>query len=217
MMKTITRADVAEILYQEVGLSRKDSGEILDMVLEEIVNELAAGSDVKLSSFGTFALRDKKPRIGRNPKTGVEAEISSRRVISFKPSQTMRKAVNKKSKAAFRTIAEVAEELGVGTHVLRFWETKFSQLKPMKRNGGRRYYRPDDVELLKCIKNLLYVKRLTIEGAQKEIRSTGVKALIGETIQDDFFAAETDERSVLDKTVAELHEIRDELQEALGK
>ena len=91
-----------------------------------------------------------------------------------------------KSKAAFRTIAEVAEELGVGTHVLRFWETKFSQLKPMKRNGGRRYYRPDDVELLKCIKNLL-------------------------------FAAETDERSVLDKTVAELHEIRDELQEALGK
>ncbi|OLA82737.1 MAG: hypothetical protein BHW58_00455 [Azospirillum sp. 51_20] len=122
-----------------------------------------------------------------------------------------------KSKAAFRTIAEVAEELGVGTHVLRFWETKFSQLKPMKRNGGRRYYRPDDVELLKCIKNLLYVKRLTIEGAQKEIRSTGVKALIGETIQDDFFAAETDERSVLDKTVAELHEIRDELQEALGK
>ena len=122
-----------------------------------------------------------------------------------------------KSKAAFRTIAEVAEELGVGTHVLRFWETKFSQLKPMKRNGGRRYYRPDDVELLKCIKNLLYVKRLTIEGAQKEIRSTGVKALIGETIQDDFFAAETDERSVLDKTVAELHEIRDEWQEALGK
>ena len=122
-----------------------------------------------------------------------------------------------KSKAAFRTIAVVAEELGVGTHVLRFWETKFSQLKPMKRNGGRRYYRPDDVELLKCIKNLLYVKRLTIEGAQKEIRSTGVKALIGETIQDDFFAAETDERSVLDKTVAELHEIRDELQEALGK
>ena len=81
----------------------------------------------------------------------------------------------------------------------------------------RRYSRPDDVELLKCIKNLLYVKRLTIEGAQKEIRSTGVKALIGETIQDDFFAAETDERSVLDKTVAELHEIRDELQEALGK
>ena len=223
MMKTITRADVAEILYQEVGLSRKDSGEILDMVLEEIVNELAAGSDVKLSSFGTFALRDKKPRIGRNPnrcRSGNFFAPGHFLQTLANNAQSRQQEINmvvNKSKAAFRTIAEVAEELGVGTHVLRFWETKFSQLKPMKRNGGRRYYRPDDVELLKCIKNLLYVKRLTIEGAQKEIRSTGVKALIGETIQDDFFAAETDERSVLDKTVAELHEIRDELQEALGK
>ncbi len=95
-MKTITRADIAETLYQEVGLTRKDSGEILDMVLTEIIEDLAAGNDVKLSSFGTFALRDKKPRIGRNPKTGVEAEISSRRVISFKPSQAMRKAINHK-------------------------------------------------------------------------------------------------------------------------
>lgn len=94
-MKTITRADIAEVIYQEVGLSRKDSGEILDMVLDEIAKELAEGNSVKLSSFGTFALRHKKPRIGRNPKTGVEAEISSRRVISFKPSQTMRFAVNK--------------------------------------------------------------------------------------------------------------------------
>ena len=95
-MRTITRADVAETLYKEIGLSRKDSSDILDMVLGEIVSELASGNDVKLSSFGTFALRDKKPRIGRNPKTGVEAEISSRRVISFKPSQSMRKAVNGK-------------------------------------------------------------------------------------------------------------------------
>ena len=68
MMKTITRADVAETLYQEVGLSRKDSGEILDMVLEEIVNELAAGNDVKLSSFGTFALRDKNRGSAAIPK-----------------------------------------------------------------------------------------------------------------------------------------------------
>lgn len=94
-MKTVTRADIAELLYQEVGLSRKDSGEILDMVLDEISSELAKGNSVKLSSFGTFALRNKKPRVGRNPKTGVEAEISSRRVISFKPSQTMRMSVNK--------------------------------------------------------------------------------------------------------------------------
>lgn len=93
-MKTITRADVAETIYEEIGLSRKDSTDILDMILDEIVQGLAGGEDVKLSSFGTFSLRDKKARAGRNPKTGVEAVISSRRVISFKPSQTMRKVIN---------------------------------------------------------------------------------------------------------------------------
>lgn len=93
-MKTITRADVAETIYEEIGLSRKDSTDILDMVLDEVVQELKSGNDVKLSSFGTFSLRDKKARAGRNPKTGIEAEISSRRVISFKPSQTMRKIIN---------------------------------------------------------------------------------------------------------------------------
>ena len=93
-MKTITRADVAETIYEEIGLSRKDSNDILDMILDEIVKELSAGNDVKLSSFGTFSLRDKKERSGRNPKTGVEAVICKRRVISFKPSQTMRKQIN---------------------------------------------------------------------------------------------------------------------------
>ena len=93
-MKTITRQDVAEAIYTEIGLSRKDSNDILDMIVDEVVNELGRGQDVKLSSFGTFSLRDKKYRIGRNPKTGVEAVISSRRVISFKPSQIMRKAIN---------------------------------------------------------------------------------------------------------------------------
>lgn len=93
-MKTITRADVAETIYEEIGLSRKDSNDILDMILDEITQELVCGHDVKLSSFGTFSLRDKKAREGRNPKTGVEAVITPRRVISFKPSQTMRKVIN---------------------------------------------------------------------------------------------------------------------------
>ena len=93
-MKTVTRLDVAEAIYTEVGLSRKDSNEILDMIVDEIVAELSRGNDVKLSSFGTFSLRDKNARTGRNPKTGVEAVISSRRVISFKPSQAMRKTIN---------------------------------------------------------------------------------------------------------------------------
>ena len=93
-MKTITRADVAEAIYEEIGLSRKDSNDILHMIHDEMTNELVKGNDVKLSSFGTFALRNKKARAGRNPKTGVEAVISPRRVISFKPSQTMRKIIN---------------------------------------------------------------------------------------------------------------------------
>ena len=93
-MKTITRADVAETIYEEIGLSRKDSNDILDVILDEITQELVKGNDVKLSSFGTFSLRDKKQRTGRNPKTGVDAVITPRRVISFKPSQLMRKQIN---------------------------------------------------------------------------------------------------------------------------
>jgi DNA-binding transcriptional MerR regulator len=93
-----------------------------------------------------------------------------------------------KSKSAFKTIAEVADELGVATHVLRFWETKFSQIKPMKTSGGRRYYRPDDVEIIKLIKNLLYQNRYTIEGAQQLIKTRGLKALLGdEEILKDLF------------------------------
>lgn len=92
-----------------------------------------------------------------------------------------------KSKSAFRTIAEVAEELGVATHVLRFWETKFSQIKPMKASGGRRYYRPDDVEIVKIIKSCLYEKRYTIEGVQKLLKDKGLKAILGGKIQKDFF------------------------------
>ncbi|MBP5214976.1 MAG: MerR family transcriptional regulator [Alphaproteobacteria bacterium] len=93
-----------------------------------------------------------------------------------------------KSKSAFKTIAEVAEEMGVATHVLRFWETKFPQIKPMKASGGRRYYRPDDVEVLKLIQNLLYRKRYTIEGAQQYIKEKGLKNLLEQgEIQKDFF------------------------------
>lgn len=94
-MKTITRSDIADKIYEEIGISRKDSGDILDLMIEEITDELVSGNDVKLSSFGSLLLRRKNPRVGRNPKTGIEAEISARTVISFKPSQLLRKAVNK--------------------------------------------------------------------------------------------------------------------------
>lgn len=129
-----------------------------------------------------------------------------------------------KSKAAFRTIAEVAEELGVATHVLRFWETKFPQIKPMKRSGGRRYYRPDDVELVKRIRDFLYEKRYTIEGVQKLFKEKGVKAILGEEIQKDFFeeAAESVElneqgRELILNLRNELKSMADELGAALAK
>ncbi len=80
-----------------------------------------------------------------------------------------------KAVEAFRTISEVAEELDVPKHVLRFWEGKFPQIKPMKRGGGRRYYRPDDVVLLKGIRRLLYDEGYTIKGVQKVIRDSGLE------------------------------------------
>jgi len=85
-----------------------------------------------------------------------------------------------KSDAAFRTISEVADDLDVPQHVLRFWETKFTQVKPLKRGGGRRYYRPEDIVLLKRIRALLYTDGMTIRGVQKMLRESGAKGLTGE-------------------------------------
>jgi DNA-binding transcriptional MerR regulator len=78
-----------------------------------------------------------------------------------------------KSPDAFRTISEVAEEMDLPQHVLRFWETRFPQVKPLKRGGGRRYYRPDDVDLLRAVKRLLYGEGYTIKGVQKLLREQG--------------------------------------------
>src|SRR5690349_16705668 len=79
----------------------------------------------------------------------------------------------KKAPTAFRTISEVADELHIPQHVLRFWETKFSQVKPLKRGGGRRYYRPDDIALLRRISDLLYIQGYTIKGVQRLLREGG--------------------------------------------
>jgi len=80
-----------------------------------------------------------------------------------------------KSPTAFRTISEVSDELNVPAHVLRFWETKFGQVRPMKRGGGRRYYRPEDIDLLRRIRSLLYDEGYTIKGVQKLLREGGVR------------------------------------------
>ena len=88
-----------------------------------------------------------------------------------------------KSPDAFRTISEVAEDLDIPQHVLRFWETRFGQIRPLKRGGGRRYYRPDDVDLLKGIRHLLYSEGYTIKGVQRILKEDGPKAVqaIGRT------------------------------------
>jgi len=83
-----------------------------------------------------------------------------------------------KSADAFRTIREVAEDLDLPQHVLRFWETRFPQIKPMKRGGGRRYYRPDDIDLLRGIRYLLYVKGYTIKGVQKILKENSNRFVI---------------------------------------
>jgi integration host factor subunit alpha len=87
---TLTRADLAEALHREVGLSRSDSADIVEQILACMCGALSDGENVKISGFGTFVLRDKGERIGRNPKTGVEVPIAPRRVLTFRASQMMR-------------------------------------------------------------------------------------------------------------------------------
>lgn len=83
--------------------------------------------------------------------------------------------MTEKSKNAFRTISEVSDALDVPAHVLRFWESKFNQIKPVKRGGGRRYYRPNDIDLIRGIRDLLYTEGLTIKGVQKVLREKGIR------------------------------------------
>lgn len=91
---TVTRADLTEAVYREIGLSRTESAELVESVIDNIVDALLKGEQVKLAGFGTFSLRDKNERMGRNPKTGKAVPISPRRVLAFKPSQIMRDRIN---------------------------------------------------------------------------------------------------------------------------
>ena len=97
--------------------------------------------------------------------------------------------MDSKSPEAFRTISEVSKDLSLPQHVLRFWETKFVQIRPIKRGGGRRYYRPEDVRLLQGIKSLLYNDGYTIRGVQKVIKENGTKQLIELNSQKSFTAS----------------------------
>ena len=92
--RTVTRAELSEAVYQRIGLSRSESAALVELVLNEISESLSVGKSVKLSSFGSFLVRDKGQRVGRNPKTGVEVPIEPRRVMVFKPSNIMKARVN---------------------------------------------------------------------------------------------------------------------------
>jgi len=131
---------------------------------------------------------------------------------------------NRKSPTAFRTISEVSEELDVPQHVLRFWETKFAQVRPMKRGGGRRYYRPEDVRMLQRIRELLYRDGYTIKGVQRLFREEGLKAVVTEkagSLRPETAAAapaaaggnsgglSAAQRAAVEDVVGELVELRD--------
>jgi integration host factor subunit alpha len=90
---TLTRADLAESLHRQIGLSRAESSNLVESILSHIKNALQKGENVKISGFGSFLLRDKGERVGRNPKTGVEVAIAPRRVLTFRASQTMRERI----------------------------------------------------------------------------------------------------------------------------
>ena len=112
----------------------------------------------------------------------------------------------KKAPNAFRTISEVADELHIPQHVLRFWETRFPQVKPMKRGGGRRYYRPDDIALLRRIADLLYTQGYTIKGVQRLLREGGGR------LSEDIPPAPDDERAAAEAEQGEMrHDAADRL------
>ena len=136
-----------------------------------------------------------------------------------------------KSPDAFRTISEVAEDLDLPQHVLRFWETRFSQIRPLKRGGGRRYYRPDDVDLLKGIRHLLYGEGYTIKGVQRILKSEGVRFVQGvgrgeetvtapppempaESVEETLAPAAPPEPVLPAAAIQRLHGALDELREA---
>lgn len=130
-----------------------------------------------------------------------------------------------KAPGAFRTISEVADDLSVPQHVLRFWESKFSQVRPLKRGGGRRYYRPEDVTLLRQIRRLLYDEGYKIRGVQKVLREGGRRVApdggpeaAGKEAggADANGALDRDQRQQLNKALEELNDIRDTLRQAGG-
>ena len=181
----MTRADLATSLHREIGLSRADSATMVEQVLGHDVRRLAEGENVKISGFGTFVLRDKGERVGRNPKTGIEVPIAPRRVLTFRASQMLRDriaeaelttAVDEIATQRSARLVRFRTRLGVAQHVLRYWETRFPQLQPDPARGQpallparRRGARPR-------IHALLSRDGYTVKGVQKLLATKGAVA-----------------------------------------
>ena len=148
----LTKAEMAERLYEEVGLNKREAKEFVDAFFDALREALEGGRQVKLSGFGNFDLRDKRQRPGRNPKTGEEIPITARTVVT-----------------RYFTIGEVSDLCAVKPHVLRYWEQEFPQLNPVKRRGNRRYYQRQDVLMIRQIRALLYDQGFTIGGARQRL------------------------------------------------
>ena len=133
----------------------------------------------------------------------------SKAVLMDAPPDDAAARLARKSATAYRTISEVAEELGVPQHVLRFWETRFQQIKPLKRGGGRRYYRPEDVDMLRRIRSLLYEAGYTIKGVQRLLREGGLKHEVSAEPVEEPVSLEGEGRRVgLERLRDDLEEIR---------
>lgn len=92
---TLTKADIVEAIYEKIGFSKKESADLLELIFDTIKETLEKGEKIKISGFGNFVVRSKKPRVGRNPQTGQEIEISARKVLTFRPSQVLKTALNR--------------------------------------------------------------------------------------------------------------------------
>ena len=179
MRINLTKKDLVNTVYMQIGFSKQISENLIEEFFSLIVLTLKNKRSVKISKFGTFSIRSKKSRIGRNPKTKESKVISERDVVLFKPSKEFKEFINQKKDeqiaGSYKTISEVVKILGLKskkgeslpTHTIRFWEKKFKQIKPKIFNNNRRYYDQKNIELLKKIHFLLKEQGMTINGAKK--------------------------------------------------
>ena len=180
---TLTRADLADIVHRKLGLSRAESAELVERVLHHMCHALSEGperEDLRLRQLHPArqgrARRPQSQDRRRSADRAAPGDDLPRQPDHARPDRELGECDGDRPKRhpdAFRTIGELSQELGVAQHILRYWETKFPQLKPLQRAGNRRYYRPADVALARTIHRLLNSDGYTVRGVQKLLREQG--------------------------------------------